>query len=61
MARYSVYNGIFSCHVCKQKVQSLRHYPEQKRITWMCGEKHLSQVSLETRKKRSQYERAIGK
>jgi hypothetical protein len=58
MPSYSVYDGKFVCHFCKAEVRSLRMYPEQKRLTWLCHNRHLSEVSLNTRKKKKDYERA---
>ncbi len=58
MSRYTVYQGKFKCQVCDAEVTSLRHYPEEKLITWMCLEKHLSEVSLKTKTKKD-YEREI--
>ena len=57
MARYNVYQGSFICQVCGQAVHSLRSYGPEKRLTWMCKQKHLSEVSLETKKKKRDYER----
>jgi len=59
MARYTVYNGVFNCHDCKQPVSSLRLYEDKKELTWMCKDKHLSVVSLLSKKKRDHYERKI--
>jgi hypothetical protein len=59
MAKYTVYNGEFVCHHCKQKVHSIRLYIEAKELTWMCREKHLSVVSLKTKKSKRDYEREI--
>lgn len=56
MARYNVYQGVFSCHVCKIDVFTLRLYPETKELTWMCKDKHLSVVNLNTKKSRKDYE-----
>lgn len=56
MARYSVYNGKFPCHTCGVVVTSIRSYPEEKKLTWMCPEKHLSQVILQTKKSKRDYE-----
>lgn len=56
MSRYTVYQGKFACHQCKMPVNSLRSYPEDKLLTWMCKDKHLSRVSLNTKKKRADYE-----
>ena len=57
MAKYTVYPGEFTCHVCKSKVKSLRHYPTLKKLTWMCPEKHVSEVNLNTKKTKEDYER----
>lgn len=57
MARYNIVNGIFPCHTCKEEVQSLRQYIDEKELTWMCSKKHLSKVSLNTKKKKKDYER----
>ena len=57
MNRYTVYNGIFKCQQCGMAVNSLRSYPEQKKLTWMCKDKHLSEVSLQTKKSKKDYER----
>jgi hypothetical protein len=57
MSRYSIYDGKFVCHTCRSEVKTLRMYSEQKRLTWLCDSKHLSEVSLNTRKKKSDYER----
>lgn len=51
MASYTVYNGSFTCHTCKQEVRSLRLYAETKTMTWMCRDKHVSTVNLGKRKK----------
>ena len=59
MARYEIFQGKFPCHTCKEIVTSLRLYPETKEITWMCGQKHVSMVSLGVKKKKQDYEREI--
>ena len=59
MGRYTVYNGKFNCHTCKVVVTSMRHYPTTKELTWMCNDKHISIVSLETKKSKRDYEREI--
>ena len=56
MAKYTIYPGSFPCHTCKVEVKTVRVYPETKEITWMCPEKHISIVNLNT-KKRKDYER----
>ena len=57
MARYSVYQGTFPCHICKMDVFTLRFYADTKEVTWMCKEKHLSSVFLLTKKTKKDYER----
>lgn len=57
MSRYVVHNGQFPCHTCKVVVKSLRHYIDDKTLTWMCPDKHLSTVSLDTKKTKKDYER----
>lgn len=59
MRSYSVYNGSFACHICKLEVRSLRSYPDQQKITWLCKNNHLSQVNLNTKKSKKDYERKI--
>jgi hypothetical protein len=60
MARYDVLPGQFVCHTCKAEVPTIRFYPVLKELTWMCKDKHLSKVSLNTKKKKEDYEREIG-
>lgn len=57
MSKYTIYNGKFKCQVCNAEVNSLRNYSEEKLITWMCKDKHLSQVSLNVKKTKKDYER----
>ena len=56
MARYTIYPGSFPCHTCKENVKTLRMYGEIKEMTWMCSQKHLTVVSLKTKRKKD-YER----
>jgi hypothetical protein len=56
MAKYTVFHGRFVCHVCKAEVKTLRSYGDEKRLTWMCPEKHISEVNLDTRKKKNERE-----
>jgi hypothetical protein len=56
MARYTIYPGTFACHTCKEPVKTLRMYGETKEMTWMCSQKHLTVVSLKTKRKKD-YER----
>ena len=57
MARYNIYPGIFPCHTCKLESKTIRSYPGQRRLSWMCPDKHLNEVSLETKKTKEDYER----
>jgi hypothetical protein len=52
MGRYDIYGGEFPCHTCKIVVTSLRFYVDEKLLTWLCPERHLSQVSLDVKKKK---------
>jgi hypothetical protein len=56
MAKYTIYPGKFPCHTCKVEVKTVRVYPETKEITWMCPEKHVSTVNLNTKKKAKDFE-----
>jgi hypothetical protein len=57
MAKYSIYHGKFKCQECGLDVNSLRSYPDTKELTWMCAEKHMSRVDLNTKKTKKDYER----
>lgn len=57
MAKYNIYQGEFKCQECGMLVTSLRSYPETKQLTWMCSEKHVSNVSLNIKKTKKDYER----
>lgn len=57
MSKYAVVQGSFACHTCRKVVNTLRHYTEIKELTWMCPDKHLNKVSLETKKNKKDYER----
>ena len=59
VSKYTVYSGSFPCHTCKEKVTSLRLYLDTKELTWLCSSRHLSTVSLETKKTKKDYEREI--
>jgi hypothetical protein len=56
MAKYTVYEGKFPCHTCKVEVKTVRNYYIEKKLTWMCPEKHVSVVDLNTKKSRKDYE-----
>jgi hypothetical protein len=53
MDSFTVYYGKFVCHECKAEVRSLRLYAEKKLATWMCKEKHLSEVRFGKQKWKS--------
>ena len=57
MGRYNVYTGKFRCQECNEEVSTLRHYVENKELTWMCSKKHISTVSLNVKKSKKDYER----
>jgi hypothetical protein len=57
MARYSVYHGSFFCQNCGDEVSTLRLYPDTKLLTWMCKSSHLSEVNLNRKKSKKDYER----
>jgi hypothetical protein len=61
MARYNVHPGIFPCHTCKEEVTTIRSYLDIKKLTWMCKSGHLSEVDLNTRKSKKDYERKVRK
>ncbi|MEY4332808.1 MAG: hypothetical protein RLZZ196_1546 [Bacteroidota bacterium] len=46
MDKYSIYQGKFSCKVCKKEVKTMRLYPATGMASWMCQDKHLSEVQL---------------
>lgn len=59
MSKYNIVQGKFPCHTCKEEVPSLRHYVADSNLTWVCTQKHLSEVSLLKKKKtKKDYERA---
>ena len=57
MAKYTVYTGTFLCQVCRKEVSTIRSYPITKELTWMCPDRHVSTVDLNTKKKKEDYER----
>lgn len=56
MGRYNVYSGKFICQVCGIEVNTIRSYPVDKKLTWMCKDKHMSEVDLNTKKSKKDYE-----
>lgn len=57
MAKYNIYHGSFRCQECNEEVKTLRFYYIDKQLTWMCPNKHVSTVNLQTKKKKEDYER----
>lgn len=60
MGKYDVLKGELVCHTCKETVYSMRWYYQDKIITWMCKDKHVSEVNLNTKRKKSDYDGEIG-
>ena len=56
MAKYNIYPGKYICHTCMAEVKTMSSYPATKELTWMCADKHLSTVSLQTKKKARDFE-----
>lgn len=46
MSNYSVYEGKFPCKTCGKQVNTVRVYMQTGRASWMCSDKHLSEVQL---------------
>jgi hypothetical protein len=57
MSRFNTYPGIFVCQTCNSLVKVIRSYPYENKLTWMCRDKHLSTVDLNTKKSRRDFER----
>ena len=56
MSRYTIYPGVFAYQTCKKEVKTVRLYAEDKELTWMCPEKHLSKAVLQKKKSKKDYE-----
>jgi hypothetical protein len=41
-------------------VYSMRWYYQDRIMTWMCKDKHVTEVNLNTKKKKADYDRKIG-
>jgi hypothetical protein len=56
---FSTYRGKFICRTCKKEVLSLRLYPKTGMGTWMCSDKHITEVQIYQvgYKKKKDYER----
>lgn len=61
--KFTTYNGKFPCKTCKEEAKTMRLYAETGMASWMCPNKHLSQIELFRTKymKRKDYERENGK
>jgi hypothetical protein len=46
MANYSIYPGKFLCKTCKKEVKTMRVYVDTGMASWMCSDKHLSEIML---------------
>jgi hypothetical protein len=44
--KYTIYEGKFPCKECKKEVKTIRVYAKTGMASWMCPEKHLSEVEL---------------
>lgn len=59
--KFTVYKGKFLCKTCSKEVLSIRIYTETGMGSWMCSDKHLSEVQVYQigYKKKKDYEREI--
>ena len=46
MAKFSVYEGIFTCQKCHSAVEKGRFWKDTYDFTWMCDCKYISKVNL---------------
>jgi hypothetical protein len=44
--KFTVYPGKFPCHTCKEEVRSMRYWVGTAKVTFMCSQKHISEVFL---------------
>ena len=44
MDKYTIYEGKFQCKTCGKQVGTIRFYAQTGMASWMCSEKHLSEV-----------------
>jgi deoxycytidylate deaminase len=44
--KYTIYEGRFPCKTCKKEVKTMRVYSLTGSASWMCPDKHLSEVEL---------------
>ena len=45
-SKFSVYEGQFPCHTCKEEVPTLRLWKDTLEVTWMCSQKHVSRAKF---------------
>lgn len=59
MSNFNTYTGKFPCKVCREEVKSIRIYSSTGKGTWLCSNKHLSEVEVFQvgYKKKKDYER----
>lgn len=46
MDKYTIYEGRFPCKDCKKEVKTIRIYASTGMASWMCSDRHLSEVEL---------------
>jgi hypothetical protein len=44
--KYTIYEGRFPCKDCKKEVKTIRIYASTGMASWMCSDRHLSEVEL---------------
>jgi len=44
--KYSIFEGRFPCKTCKKEVKTIRIYKATGMASWMCQDRHLSEVEL---------------
>ena len=56
---FNTYPGKFLCKTCRTEVKTMRVYSRTGMATWMCSQKHLSEIQLFQvgYKKKKDYER----
>lgn len=57
-SRYGIIEGKFFCGTCENTASTARLYYDSKKLSWLCIEKHLTEVMLQPEKKsKKDYER----
>lgn len=50
MAKFSIYNGAFTCQKCKADVDKMRFWRDTFDLTWMCQDcKYVSKINIYVR------------